>query len=247
MADAYSPHLVFYLGCVAFVLITIFSQTFFKAEPIQTPSATASKFSLVSLLNVSSSVKRVSLLAGIGMIAETINLMGMSLYVYAIGGGYRDVGLIAGLIVAAGLVCQLLAPTLQEKLGSRGIILLVYGTNAVFLLLLFWRRTLAAAYTLFPIIGGLFTLTNLTWLALAQDAAPEGQMGAATGFYRGTLDLTNVFYYLAFGALSARFTVATLLAGAAFILLGLVAAAHRLLAVPSPQRIISVGSKIERL
>ncbi len=124
---------------------------------------------------------------------------------------------------------------------------MVYGTNAVFLLLLFWRRTLAAAYTLFPIIGGLFTLTNLTWLALAQDAAPEGQMGAATGFYRGTLDLTNVFYYLAFGALSARFTVATLLAGAAFILLGLAAAAHRLLAVPSPQRIISVGSKIERL
>ena len=63
-------------------------------------------------------------------------------------------------------------------------------------------------------------------------------MGAATGFYRGTLDLTNVVYYLAFGALSARFSVAPLLAGAAFILLGLAWTAQRLLAKPQPQQIM---------
>lgn len=238
LAETYSPLLVFYIGCVSFAVGTVFSLKFFSSEPEPSRSTRTSRFSFAALLRVSGAVKQVSFLAGVGMIAETINLMGMSLYVYAIGGGYRDVGLIAGLIVAAGLVCQLLAPTLQKKLGSRGIILLVYGTNAALLLLLYWQRTLAAAYVLFPLVGGLFTLTNLTWLALAQDAALEGQMGAATGFYRGTLDLTNVVYYLAFGALSARFSVAPLLAGAAFILLGLAWTAQRLLAKPQPQQIM---------
>lgn len=237
LAEVYSPRLVFCQGLFAFVLVTAFSLKFFRGEPAQPRHKTARSFSLKGLLQVNSDVKRVSLLAGIGMIAETINLMGMSLYVYAIGGGYRDVGLIAGLIVAAGLFCQLMAPLLQKKLGSRGIILLVYLSNATFFLLLFWQRCLLAAYTLFPIVGGLFTLTNLTWLSLAQGAALESQMGVATGFYRGTLDLTNVVYYLAFGALSARFTVAPLLAMGAVILVALALATNSLLHQRQPQLI----------
>ncbi len=232
LAEAFSPRLVFVQSCLMFAAATVFSLQFFHETDQQPGKAAVSKFSFAALLQVNSGVKRVSLLAGIGMIAETINLMGMSLYVYGIGGGYRDVGLIAGLIVASGLVCQLFAPALKRKLDSRGIILMVYLSNAIFLLLLFWRKTLTAAYLLFPVIGGLFALTSLTWLALAQDAAEEGQMGVATGFYRGTLDLTNVIYYLAFGALSARFSVAPLLAVAAFALLGLAFAAQRLLSQP---------------
>ena len=237
LAEVYSPRLVFYQGVFAFVLVTAFSLKFFGGEPAQPRHKTARNFNLKGLLQVNSDVKRVSLLAGIGMIAETINLMGMSLYVYAIGGGYRDVGLIAGLIVAAGLFCQLMAPLLQKKLGSRGIILLVYLSNATFLLLLFWQRSLLTAYTLFPVIGGLFTLTNLTWLSLAQGAAPESQMGLATGYYRGALDLTNVVYYLAFGALSARFTVAPLLAVGAVILVALALATNSILQRRQPQLI----------
>lgn len=175
LAEAYSPRLVFSLGFLAFVIVTVFSLKFFAGESFCPKPTVTRNFSLKALLQVNSDVKSVSLLAGIGMIAETINLMGMSLYVYAIGGGYRDVGMIAGLIVAAGLFCQLLAPLLQRKLGSRGIIQLVYLSNAIFLLLLFWQRQLTAAYILFPIIGGLFTLTNLTWLSLAQNYAPEGK------------------------------------------------------------------------
>lgn len=230
LAEAVSARFVFLQSCLIFVVVTAFSWRFFREMDHQPSRAVKSSFA--ALLRVTSGVKRVSLLAGIGMIAETINLMGMSLYVYGIGGGYRDVGLIAGLIVASGLVCQLLAPTLKQRLGSRGIILLVYLSNAIPLLLLFWQRTLTAAYFYFPIIGGLFTLTNLTWLALAQDAAVEGQMGVATGFYRGILDLTNVIYYLAFGALSAHFSVAPMLPIAAIVLLGLAVGAQRLLTQP---------------
>jgi predicted MFS family arabinose efflux permease len=145
--------------------------------------------------------------------------MAMSLFVYGVGGGYQDVGLIAGLIVGAGLFCQLLAPTLQRRIGYRGIIVLVYTVNALLLLLLFWQRSLLAAYLLFPVIGALFTLPSLAWLTLAQATANPGQTGAATGFFRGTFDLTSVIYYLACGALSARFTVVPLLAGAAVVLL----------------------------
>ncbi len=228
IAEAISPRFVFLQSGLIFIASTAFALKFFREEQHKQRSKVAGKFSLKALLQVTSAVKLVSLLAGIGMVAETINSMGMSLYVYSMGGGYRDVGLIAGLIVASGLVCQLLAPTLKQKLGSRGIILMVYVINALFLLLLFWQRTLAAAYLLFPIIGGLFTLTNLTWLSLAQDAAVEGQIGVATGFYRGTLDLTNVVYYLAFGALSSRFTVAPMLPVAALVLLLLSLAAQRL-------------------
>lgn len=60
-------------------------------------------------------------------------------------------------------------------------------------------------------------------------------MGVATGFFRGTLDLTNVVYYLAFGVLSARLTVAPLLAMAAVILLALALAASSLLRQPQSQ------------
>lgn len=243
LAEAVSARFVFLQSCLFFVVVTAFSWWFFREMDPQPSKAAVSRSSFAALLQVTSSVKRVSLFAGIGMIAETINLMGMSLYVYGIGGGYRDVGLIAGLIVASGLVCQLLAPALKQRLGSRGIILLVYLTNAILLLLLFWQRTLTAAYLYFPIIGGLFTLTNLTWLALAQDSALEGQMGVATGFYRGTLDLTNVIYYLAFGALSARFSVAPMLPAAAIVLLGLAIAAQRLLTQPGMDQMRFVPAK----
>lgn len=242
LAEALSPRFVFVQSCLIFAVVTVFSWQFFREMDHRPRSATASKSSFAALLQVTSGVKRVSLLAGIGMIAETINLMGMSLYVYGIGGGYRDVGLIAGLIVASGLLCQLLAPILKQRLGSRGIILMVYFSNAILLLLLFWQRTLTAAYLFFPIIGGLFTLTNLTWLALAQDAAVEGQMGIATGFYRGVLDLTNVIYYLAFGALSARFSVAPMLPVAAIVLLGLAFAAQQLLGADLESRELDASS-----
>lgn len=242
LAEAFSPRLVFVQSCLIFAAVTIFSWRFFREMDQRPRNAIASKSSFAALLQVTSGVKRVSLLAGIGMVAETINLMGMSLYVYGIGGGYRDVGLIAGLIVGSGLICQLLAPNLKQRLGSRGIILLVYLSNSILLLLLFWQRTLMAAYLYFPIIGGLFTLTNLTWLALAQDAAVEGQMGVATGFYRGTLDLTNVIYYLAFGALSARFSVAPMLPVAAIVLLGLAFAAQQLLGIDLESRELDASS-----
>ncbi len=238
LAEAFTPHIVFYIDCFSFVLATLFSLKFFANEPNTFRTPAANRFSLNALLRVSGAVRRISLLAGVGMIAETINLMGMSLYVYALGGGYRDVGFIAGLIVAAGLVCQLLAPTLQKKLGSRGIILLVYVTNSILLLLLFWQRTLTVAYMLFPAIGGLFTLTSLTWLSLAQEASHAGQIGTATGFYRGTLDLTNVIYYLVFGAVSSRLGVAPLFAVSALILAGLAWASQRLLVSPVSQQVI---------
>ena len=228
LAENISPRFVFWQGFAIFICTTLFALWFFRSEPApKAAKAEASKFSWAALLNVSNQVKLLSLLASIGMIAETVTSMGMSLYVYGAGGGYQDVGLIAGLIVACGVLCQLLAPTLQQKLGYQGIILLVYGCNAVLLFLLFWGESLAAAYWLFPMVGGLFTLTSLTWLTLAQGAATQGQIGSATGFFRGTLDLASVVYYLAFGALSARLTVVPLLLVAAVILLALAIVAQR--------------------
>ncbi|NLY53999.1 MAG: MFS transporter [Firmicutes bacterium] len=226
-AEYFSPSFVFLQSCIMFASISLFIFRFFPEEQAPDHQQPTGRFSFSALLHISKQVKLISLLAGVGMIAETVTKMGMPLYVHGVGGSYRDVGLIAGLIVGCGLLSQFFAPKLQERLGNRGIILLVYVSNALFLLVLFWQKTLKLAYFLFPLIGALFALTNLTWLASAQNAAAAGQMGAATGFFRGTLDLTNVAYYLAFGALSARFTVVPLLAVAAFVLVALAVTAQQ--------------------
>lgn len=234
LAETHSPRLVFSLSFLIFCVASVLALRMLPVDSALTAGKKRNR-GLKSLLSVSARVKLISLLAGIGMIAETVNTMGMSMFVYGAGGRYGDVGLIAGLIVASGLLMQLLAPTIKQKLGYKGIIISVYAINAGLLSTLYVIRSLAAAYVLFPIIGGLFTLTSLAWLTLAQSNAHSGQTGTATGFFRGVLDLTSVGYYLGFGVLSSRFGVPPLIGAAALVLVLLAVSTLRIELEAAPQ------------